>query len=261
MAKPQAPVDTIEPSWLFANCEFRPQGGVAVHSVDSQLPTLGEIGASNHEESIVKAEENLLKKEHDHTLRDSMRDRAEQVNAEELKQTDAPSLSFHTLGAYTSKKLILIDENLRHSKVERDFIENEPTPQGSFLWYRWRLGTAFLKPQFQALVILMIFLNGIVLGLETDGVISHQGLKIFEIIFIVTFNFEIAIKLATFGPSLYLSDAYNIFDALIVLSADIVDIYILLLDPSSTAASIITTVQRFPVSISACPLFQITGRV
>jgi len=78
--------------------------------------------------------------------------------------------------------------------------------------------TAFLEP----VSLLVICLNGIVMAMQFHGMpdFYQNVLKILNLFFTMFFNFEAIVKIMAFGRY-YFNDSWNIFDAIIVFSADI----------------------------------------
>ena len=148
---------------------------------------------------------------------------------------DINGLALNTLTGHVDGHMEKLSDNVRRSKNEQAFVDDEPPESETIRWYRWRIGMLLITPQFQFIVIVLIGLNGVVLGLEADGRLSHSVTDMFEIFFMVAFTMEILVKIAVFGPRVYFSDNYNILDALIVLSADISDV-ILWLNDSGTGS-------------------------
>jgi hypothetical protein len=102
---------------------------------------------------------------------------------------------------------------------------------------------------FMLFINLCIILNTVVLGLDyypTDEALSSI-LDSLNIVFFIIFFLEMVIKIIGLGPSLFILDHYNIFDALIV-TLSIIDVslsYSILTEEAKTGKGAISAFRAF----------------
>lgn len=80
-------------------------------------------------------------------------------------------------------------------------------------------------PLFQAVVMVLVVANGVVLGMGYDSMSAQyaRGLEIANYFFVAAFTVELALRVLAVGPAVFLGKSGNLFDTAIVL-ASLVDV-------------------------------------
>jgi len=124
------------------------------------------------------------------------------------------------MGKVVLSKMEGITNYFRSSRGMNEFFDNEPE-NGSLAWLRWKVGCTVEHPICQMIVALLVAMNGVIIGLFTDKMISDEVNHGFQSFFLIIFNIEIFLKIFAFGLPLYLRDVYNKFDVVIIMCSNI----------------------------------------
>jgi len=141
----------------------------------------------------------------------------------------------------------LAPEPIRYRRSESlaNFIAQAPdeTATALDLW-RWRIAVFIESNAMRGIIVTAIITNSIIVGFYANGHIADDMYDGMDTVFAVFFCSEIGLKLFGFGPKIYFSDAWNVYDFVIVSFAVIEDI-ISSFDLDTTVARMIRVLRVF----------------
>ncbi|XP_039626437.1 voltage-dependent L-type calcium channel subunit alpha-1C-like isoform X4 [Polypterus senegalus] len=117
--------------------------------------------------------------------------------------------------------------------------------------YQYKVWYVVNSTYFEYLMFVLILLNTICLAMQHQGQSHsfHEAMNVLNMLFTGLFTVEMILKLIAFKPRHYFCDAWNTFDALIVVGS-IVDIAITEVNPGDTTSSSQTSMVR-PMGIQS----------
>lgn len=101
-------------------------------------------------------------------------------------------------------------------QTEQTFLEQQPGEEGSLAYLRWSVAHFTVSYGTRLFFVLVIAINAICIGIETDGHGSFDTWMITESLFNVIFAIEVMLKWFGFGL-LFWTDNWNIADVVTVI--------------------------------------------
>jgi hypothetical protein len=99
---------------------------------------------------------------------------------------------------------------------------------------------------FNGIIVLAILINTILLAMDYDGIPAdvNSNLETANVVLTVVFTAEMVLKASGLGPRVYLSDAFNLFDAIIVITS-LVELIVAASSAGGDAGSIVGIFRTF----------------
>jgi len=142
-----------------------------------------------------------------------------------------------------------LSSEAKHVNTLNRYLSKEPEEKYTLKWVRWKTAVVVESPNARIFIMVLVIINGLLIGLEADLVDPNETNAVFqmiELVCVAIFTVEVTLKLFGVGFRNFFYDSWNIVDSIIVAAslADLVVTETMGLDIPSLSALRLVRVLR-----------------